>query len=690
MKTEGGNVWAKWVGPVVLALFLASCASERLDMKKFQRDGVQYGQTEGTFRGRWWNYYERGRSLLEGGFYEQAMSDLDAALKGRARDQYWPRTYGLHFAKEYFPHREMGIAYYFTRDFARAQQELEQGYAQQPSARGAYYLNKVNRERVMLAGGDQSPPSIRLITPTTSALGEIRLTLEAEATDDQFVAEILINGERIESRYGLAEPVIRFTHEVTLGPGENSFEVAVTDLAGKTTTETFAIAADHDGPIVSFDTPVSVPGRVTGQLWDAAGVGAFDVAGIAVERTEGADGIVNFAVDLPADKLQPPLTYRCEDSLGNATSGKLVVDRVDVAAMMGDIRFASMPSDWPMPENVRPVYRFGQLAQLERVEDVTNEVNVNITGVRDQQQVFRDEIVVGLDVNASNPISQIDFNGESIPIIPARKRVSTTRKLAFREMGEETLNAEATDSQGTVGRQSMTVERVANDLELEDNNLKIAFIDEDTQGTNPGVIDLEQLYGELRGRPGMEDRFTFVDRRRMPDILTELQLTELSSASDRLQLGRIIPAEIFFVVRARADEESVEVVLERTDAVTGEYMGEQIAIAGGKEESERIVEWLAVRLLQEFPIVRGLIAWSPPRHMLSYSTAQGIQANFRFFVVKDEADPFGSGTFPKKIGEGFIESVGDVRSFGQVLTIDLPDVTPEQIDRNNGYYVVTK
>ncbi len=686
----GRNVGVGWIAPLGLLLFLSSCASERLDMKKFQRDGVQYGQVDGSFRGRWWNYYERGRSLVEGGFYEQAMNDLDAALKGRARDQYWPRTYGLHFAKEYFPHREMGIAYYFTRDFTGAQRELELSYAQQPSSRAAYYLNKVNRERVTMAGVDQSAPSVRLTTPIDAALGAMRTTLEGEAMDDQYVAEILVNGERIESRYGLAEPAVHFSHEIALAAGENSFDVTITDLAGKTTTETFSIAADHDGPVVSFDTPVSVPGRVTGQLWDATGVGAFDVAGVPVERTDGADGIVNFVVELPADKVQPPLTYRCEDTLGNATGGELVVDRVDVAAMMGDIRFASMLTDWPMPDNVRPVYRFGQLAQLERVEDVTNAVTVNITGVRDQQQVFRDEIVVGLDVNASNPISQIDFNGESIPIIPARKRVSTTRKLAFREMGEEILNAEATDDQGTIGRHSMTVKRVPNDLELADNNLKIAFIDEDTQGTNPGVIDLEQLYGDLRGRPGMEERFTFVDRRRMPDILTELQLTELSSASDRLQLGRIIPAEIFFVVRARADEESVEVVLERTDAVTGEYMGEQIAIAGGKEESERIVEWLAVRLLQEFPIVRGLIAWSQPRHMLSYSTAQGIQPNFRFFVVKDEADPFGTGTFPKKIGEGFIESVGDARSFGQVLTIDLPDVTPDQIDRNNGYYVVTK
>ena len=86
---------------MLIFVLLDGCVTQAPNRDDYTRNGLQYGVTEGRFRGRWWNYYERGRSFIEGGFSEEAERDLRAALKGRSRDQLWPRTYGLHFVPEY-------------------------------------------------------------------------------------------------------------------------------------------------------------------------------------------------------------------------------------------------------------------------------------------------------------------------------------------------------------------------------------------------------------------------------------------------------------------------------------------------------------------------------------------------------------------------------------------------------------
>ena len=90
-----------------LCAFVSGCTSGNPDPERFQRDGVQYGVLGKTFRARWWNYYECGRSLNDGQFWEAAEADCRKAIAVRGRDQLWARTYGLHFID------------YFNRTFAK-------------------------------------------------------------------------------------------------------------------------------------------------------------------------------------------------------------------------------------------------------------------------------------------------------------------------------------------------------------------------------------------------------------------------------------------------------------------------------------------------------------------------------------------------------------------------------------------
>jgi len=114
----------KSTSPVLCLLFLLAvsilcgCAHQP-DRAAYTKDGKVYGQVRGTFRHKWWNYYERGLSFTDGRFFEEAVKDFNSAIAKREKDQRMARTYGMHFV-DYFPHRELGIVHYQTGNLEAA------------------------------------------------------------------------------------------------------------------------------------------------------------------------------------------------------------------------------------------------------------------------------------------------------------------------------------------------------------------------------------------------------------------------------------------------------------------------------------------------------------------------------------------------------------------------------------------
>lgn len=129
---------------VILVLF-AGCAAR--ENAAYQRDGEQYGVTKGTFRGRWWSYYERGSSFLAGKYYEEALRDFEAALQGRGTDTWRARTYGLHFV-EFFPNREIGVTYFQLGRLDEAERYLNLALTQVDTERTRHYLDEVKKARI--------------------------------------------------------------------------------------------------------------------------------------------------------------------------------------------------------------------------------------------------------------------------------------------------------------------------------------------------------------------------------------------------------------------------------------------------------------------------------------------------------------------------------------------------------------
>ena len=88
---------------------------------------------------KFYNYYEKGLSYMQKGDYYRAIEEFKSASSLEFKDAKRKRTYGTRFI-EYFPHREMGIAYYKLGEIDNAKKELGISIAFKKSKKAKKYL----------------------------------------------------------------------------------------------------------------------------------------------------------------------------------------------------------------------------------------------------------------------------------------------------------------------------------------------------------------------------------------------------------------------------------------------------------------------------------------------------------------------------------------------------------------------
>ncbi len=93
---------------------------------------------------QWHADYLRGLEAAREGKLQEAIQLFQAAIKVRAKDSAKQRTQGTTFI-EYYPHRELGICYYYLGDLENARRELTTSLAHSPSPRARRFLDLVNR-----------------------------------------------------------------------------------------------------------------------------------------------------------------------------------------------------------------------------------------------------------------------------------------------------------------------------------------------------------------------------------------------------------------------------------------------------------------------------------------------------------------------------------------------------------------
>ena len=244
-----------WLQAVIAAIFLVTSACETGPVRKTETaDSQAYGVTKGAFRGRWWNYYERGASYSDGHLWKEAEADLRSALDRRTEDQRRARTYGMHFI-DYFPHRELGVVFFHEGRYQDAIHELESSLLNEKSAKAEFYLDITRKSLIQQNHTDLRPPDIDLKSPLPGSLtNNSFVSVSGTVRDDTYVKSIAVNGAPV--RVDLAAPEVTFATEVPLKPGENVIRVEATDLSGKQTIVERRIRVDFQGPVLSIDEPV--------------------------------------------------------------------------------------------------------------------------------------------------------------------------------------------------------------------------------------------------------------------------------------------------------------------------------------------------------------------------------------------------------------------------------------------------
>ncbi len=91
---------------------------------------------------KFYQYYDKGEEYMGKGDWLRAIEEFKSAASLEFEDTKKMRTYGTRFIK-YFPHREMGIAYYYLGENDNARDELELSIAYKKTDRAEEYLDKV-------------------------------------------------------------------------------------------------------------------------------------------------------------------------------------------------------------------------------------------------------------------------------------------------------------------------------------------------------------------------------------------------------------------------------------------------------------------------------------------------------------------------------------------------------------------
>ena len=273
----------------------------------------------------WWHPYEQGTSHAEQKRWAAAIAAFQDAIKVRPDDQRSVPTTSSHVI-DYFPHRELGIVYYYLGRYPEAIGELETSLRMAETAKAKFYLNKARQAQLAQTQRDSTPPRLVLYSPANGLVTKHRtITVMGHATDDTYVSAISINGQAqfIE----VAAPRVPFAQEVGLQEGLNIIDVNAVDLVGQQTHQRITVHVDRQGPLVSLES-VELLGnfshrraRVQGYLFDHSHVVRFVLANREVPLRPEREWAFREEILLVAGMISIP--FEVEDAAGNVTRGEI-------------------------------------------------------------------------------------------------------------------------------------------------------------------------------------------------------------------------------------------------------------------------------------------------------------------------------------------------------------------------------
>ena len=555
-----------------------------------------------------------------------------------------------------------------------AERLLEKSLEQTQSARGAFWLGRVRTAKVEASGGDQIPPTLAFTLPATPwSVGATSFTLEGVARDNTYIATVEVNG--IRTVIDASAPEVSFSQALTLAPGAHEILVAARDVAGNVFEEHVPVVVDTAGPVLSFDPLES--GRLSGVICDPAGVASLHIAGNEIALETLPDGVFAFSA-----QAEPGASYEALDTFGNYTRGR-IQERPSACG-------PAFPAPWTLGLFPQPLLFAAQSYHLGAVEGPT----IRFLNMEEGQEFYMEEVVVAVDVLGETPIASLAIDDKQIQLLPGRAQQTVNHRITL-EPGKKEIVVVARDAAGKEASQSITVNRVLTEVETDKGKLTVSLLGHVWEGRSPMLEnEAATVQAGLEKELFNSKRFEIVDRSLLPEIMQELELNALvGSIKDRLQQNAILPAELFLAGSVRRDEQSMTVVLQLVSTETAVIMG-MVDAAGPAltmAEIEQLIRDLALRVVQHFPRVQGIIADVSDNSVFStLSKASGVQKYMNCIVFRgtELKNPVTGETMGMKTKILSNARVSDVQAGMSEAELLPPE--GETVAVNVGDYIVTK
>ncbi len=600
----------------ILALSAPGCETTP-DRPPLEKDGRLYGVTEGAFRHRWWNFYERGLSFAEGAFYPEALADLATAVDGRDRDQRMARTYGMHFI-DYFPHREMGVIHYLRGEYGKARRELTLSLEQAPTAKAGYYLDRTRKAILEDRSRTWGPPTLSLEMPD----GEIwtradPVVIEGAAEDEAFISAVVVNGKplflkRTERKAAFREPL-------DLPQGRHEVAVRARNLVDLETVRRVVVHVDREGPLVTLERLERSGSRTTlrGFLHDAAGVAGMSVGGREVPIPKGREVAFSHSAPMGGKGIQ----LSTWDRLGNRS--EIEVGPENLVAGSSSAWTATLCSD-----------RLPAVGFLAKADQRPPEIR--ITDWTENQTVYLEKIYLAGRASDEGAIQELTVNRESV--LRRRGRHIYFNHLAELSEGENTISIEARDEAGNLGRREIRVTRkIPQALRLSER-LSVSVLPFEQKGavSDASFAYLDGFIGALVER----NRFRVVERARLDAILREQKLsaTALIDPDTAVRMGKLAAAQSIITGSIIETHTGIEIVGRMIDTQSAEILAVEDVYDEEKDlrALATLAKGMALKFHLEFPLVGGIVVMTKGDAVFTDLGEDKTALNRRLIVYRED------------------------------------------------------
>jgi tetratricopeptide (TPR) repeat protein len=565
--------------------------------EKYLKDGVEYGKVKGSFRSRWWNYYERGLSFMEGEFYREAIADFDQAIKQRAADQRMARTYGMHFV-DYFPHREKGLVYYLMGEYDAAKMEMDLSLKQHPSAKARYYLDRIRAVLMEQEGQEVSTPRILVDLPSDEIwTRDDPVIISGAAEDRQYISYLTLGKKSVFIK--AADEKIGFKEKLSLDQGRHIIDITARNLLGGEAVHELIVHVDRQGPVITLEpNPADAAARdvINGFLYDESGGISLSIDGIDVPVPAGED--VRFSA--PVNPGAKAITLLAKDRLGNETMAEVEMDVLNVADrhfMLASSRSGDIVSD-----------AGNYILALSLFSRDTQGPVIEVKDWTDEQTVFLDRIYIQGKATDEGDISSLTINNIAMPRRPGRQ-IYFNQLVKLKE-GKNIINITAEDKEGNRAEKGITVIRQVPKVLQVASRFSVTLIPLEDKGLS--ATGLSDVYDNLLLGAFMDqNRFRLIEREYLDRILQEQKIsrTELADKDTALKVGRLVAAQSTLVGDFTETGNGIEIFTRLFDNETAAVMAENDVYAESRDRAtlQLLAEGIAVQYHQDFPMVDGII-----------------------------------------------------------------------------------